>query len=233
MGCRLRRDPIIPEKKNLKASIGVRADPASFRVQGKNTHRRNQMNLTQTDTASRRPVALPKTGKSGHADDIVYAIGASPIGQILAARSPLGVCAILIGADADALEQDLANRFPDSRRVTDEAALHDDLSRIARFIETPGDGLDLALDMRHGTPFQQRVWAVLRAIPCGATITYAALARRIGDPKATRAVANACAANAIAMGIPCHRVVRGDGALSGYRWGVERKRALLDREALA
>ncbi|MDB5411075.1 MAG: methylated-DNA--[protein]-cysteine S-methyltransferase, partial [Rhodospirillales bacterium] len=96
----------------------------------------------------------------------------------------------------------------------------------------PSEGLDLPLDMRHGTPFQRRVWDALLAIPCGARVTYAALAHRIGMPNAARAVASACAANAIALGIPCHRVVRSDGTLSGYRWGVERKRALTYRETV-
>ncbi|TPM34429.1 methylated-DNA--[protein]-cysteine S-methyltransferase [Mesorhizobium sp. B2-3-5] len=164
-------------------------------------------------------------------DTIIYAIGQSAIGRILAARSPVGVCAILIGSDTETLEQDLADRFPGRVLAEDGAALHDDLAAIARFVETPAAGLDLPLDMRHGTPFQQRVWGVLRTIPCGATITYTALARRLGLPDGARAVATACAANAIALGIPCHRVLRADGTLSGYRWGVERKRALLDREA--
>jgi len=179
------------------------------------------MNLMQTHM----------TEPTAHIDTITYAIGQSAIGKVLAARSRIGVCAILIGSDADALEQDLANRFPGRMLVKDVAVLSDDLAAIARFIETPGTGLDLPLDMRHGTPFQQRVWDVLRTVPCGATITYAALARRLGQPDGARAVATACAANAIALGIPCHRVVRADGTLSGYRWGVERKRALLDREA--
>jgi O-6-methylguanine DNA methyltransferase len=182
------------------------------------------MNLMQTQ------MAAPATVHNA-LDTITYAIGASRIGKILAARSDIGVCAILIGSDADALEQDLGNRFPGKMPVEDEAALRDDLAAIARFIETPSVGLDLPLDMRHGTPFQQRVWDVLRTIPCGATITYTALARRLGQPNGARAVATACAANAIALGIPCHRVVRADGTLSGYRWGVERKRALLDKEA--
>ena len=179
------------------------------------------MNLMQTHM----------TEPTAHIDTITYAICQSAIGKVLAARSPIGVCAILIGSDADALEQDLANRFPGKVLVEDEPALRDDLAAIARFIETPGIGLDLALDMRHGTPFQQRVWDVLRSIPCGATTTYTALARRLGQPNGARAVATACAANAIALGIPCHRVVRADGTLSGYRWGIERKRALLDKEA--
>ncbi|UVK46312.1 methylated-DNA--[protein]-cysteine S-methyltransferase [Mesorhizobium sp. AR07] len=182
------------------------------------------MNLMQTNMPAtfHKPAAL---------DTIAYAIGESAIGKILAARSETGVCAILIGSHGSELEQDLANRFPGKGLVEDEAALRDDLAAIARFIETPSVGLDLPLDMRHGTPFQRRVWDVLRAIPCGATITYTALARRLGQPNGARAVATACAANAIALGIPCHRVVRADGTLSGYRWGVERKRALLDKEA--
>ncbi|MER9300862.1 methylated-DNA--[protein]-cysteine S-methyltransferase [Mesorhizobium sp. M0621] len=182
------------------------------------------MNLMQTD--------MPATATNVAAlDTIVYAIGQSAIGNILAARSDIGVCAILIGSDADALEQDLGHRFPGKMLVEDEPALRYDLAALARFIETPATGLDLALDMRHGTPFQQQVWAALRAIPCGAAITYTALARRIGQPDGARAVATACAANTIALGIPCHRVVRTDGTLSGYRWGAERKRTLLDKEA--
>ncbi|TSE14175.1 methylated-DNA--[protein]-cysteine S-methyltransferase [Mesorhizobium intechi] len=177
---------------------------------------------THMPTTARNPAPL---------DTISYAVGQSAIGKILAARGPVGVCAILIGSDAEALEQDLAARFPGKVVVDDKAALRGDLAAIARFIETPGAGLDLPLDMSHGTPFQQRVWEVLRAIPCGATTTYTALARRLGQPNGARAVATACAANAIALGIPCHRVVRADGTLSGYRWGSERKRALLDKEA--
>jgi methylated-DNA-[protein]-cysteine S-methyltransferase/AraC family transcriptional regulator of adaptative response/methylated-DNA-[protein]-cysteine methyltransferase len=182
------------------------------------------MNLMQTNESA-------TTSSAAAVDTISYAIGKSAIGRILAARSHIGVCAILIGSEAGALEQDLGNRFPDKMLVEDEAGLRDDLTAIARFIETPSVGLDLPLDMRHGTPFQQRVWDVLRTIPCGATITYTALAQRLGQPNGARAVATACAANAIALGIPCHRVVRADRTLAGYRWGVERKRALLDREA--
>ncbi|MER8410505.1 methylated-DNA--[protein]-cysteine S-methyltransferase [Mesorhizobium sp. M1342] len=182
------------------------------------------MNLMQTQMAP--PASVPNAF-----DTISYAIGESAIGDVLAARSQIGVCAILIGSDADALERDLGHCFPDKILAEDEAALRDDLATIARFIQMPGVGLDLPLDMRHGTPFQQQVWDVLRSIPCGATITYTAVARRLGQPNGARAVATACAANAIALGIPCHRVVRADGSLAGYRWGVERKRALLDKEA--
>jgi O-6-methylguanine DNA methyltransferase len=180
------------------------------------------MNLTQTN--------MPATANAA-AITIAYAVGESVIGKILAARSHIGVCAILLGSDAEALEQDLASRFPGGMLLEDETGMRGDLAAIARFIETPAVGLDLPLDVRHGTPFQQRVWEALRAIPCGATMTYTALARRLGQPNGARAVATACAANAIALGIPCHRVLRADGTLSGYRWGVERKRLLLDKEA--
>lgn len=182
------------------------------------------MNLIETHvpTASNAAAAL---------DTITYAIGQSAIGNILAARSRIGVCAILIGSNAEILAQDLASRFPGRILIEDEPALSDDLAAIARFVETPSADLDLPLDVSHGTPFQQRVWGVLRTIPRGATITYTALAQRLGQSNGARAVATACAANAIALGIPCHRVVRADGTVSGYRWGIERKRALLGREA--
>ncbi|MEI9407972.1 methylated-DNA--[protein]-cysteine S-methyltransferase [Mesorhizobium salmacidum] len=174
---------------------------------------------------------MPATAAGVALDTVTYAIGQCALGTILVARSPVGVCAILIGFDTITLEQDLADRFPGRVLLEDKAGLRDDVAATARFIETPGAGLDLPLDMRHGTPFQQRVWKVLRTIPCGATTTYTALGRRLGMPDGARAVATACAANAIALGIPCHRVLRADGSLSGYRWGIERKRALLEREA--
>jgi methylated-DNA-[protein]-cysteine S-methyltransferase/AraC family transcriptional regulator of adaptative response/methylated-DNA-[protein]-cysteine methyltransferase len=176
------------------------------------------MELINTDTSS-RPVQVERSKCAAISNDIT--------------RSAVGVCAILIGSDRDEFESDLAERFPDSRLVADEQQLRDDLSKLVRFIDKPSEGLDLPLDMRHGTPFQRQVWDALLAIPCGARVTYAALAHRIGMPNAARAVASACAANAIALGIPCHRVVRSDGTLSGYRWGVGRKRALVNREAVA
>jgi O-6-methylguanine DNA methyltransferase len=164
------------------------------------------------------------------AGDIAFATGASALGTVLVARSTPGVCAILIGSEAGELISNLAAQFPEKMLVSDDQKLEGDLEEILRFIENPGAGLDLDLDI-YGTPFQRRVWDALCAIPSGRTVTYAALAHRIGEPDAIRAVANACAANALALAIPCHRVIRSDSTISGYRWGVERKRALLAREA--
>jgi len=179
------------------------------------------------------PVEVPPKIKQGAApEEIAFSIGESALGAVLVARSADGVCAILIGSEAAELESDLAKRFTDSKLVRNDRKLSNDLQKILRFIEAPSEGLNLPLDIR-GTPFQQRVWEELLRIPPGSIVTYGALANRIGKPGAVRAVANACAANAIALAIPCHRVVRSNGALSGYRWGVERKRALLAKEALA
>lgn len=168
----------------------------------------------------------------GSNTEIRFAIGECSLGAILVAQSDRGVCAISMGDDPDALARDLQDRFPRANLVGGNAEFEQLVAKVVGFIEAPGLGLDLPLDVR-GTAFQQRVWQALREIPAGETASYAAIANRIGAPKAVRAVAQACAANALAVAIPCHRVVRNDGALSGYRWGVERKRALLDREANA
>src|SRR5690242_11069613 len=172
---------------------------------------------------------------AGRADapsgEIAFTTGQSSVGTVLVARSARGICSIFIGSEVGELTVDLAAQFPESALVQNDGMLAGDLEKILRFIETPARGLDLELDV-HGTPFQRRVWDALCAIPSGRTVTYAALAHRIGEPGSVRAVANACAANAIALAIPCHRVVRSDGTTSGYRWGVERKRAMLEREAL-
>jgi methylated-DNA-[protein]-cysteine S-methyltransferase/AraC family transcriptional regulator of adaptative response/methylated-DNA-[protein]-cysteine methyltransferase len=165
-------------------------------------------------------------------EEIAFATGQSTLGTVLVARGSRGICAIFIGTTTEELTADLAAQFPKSALVWHDGNLDGDLEKILRFIETPAQGLDLELDIR-GTPFQHRVWDALCAIPTGRTITYAALARRIGEPGSARAVANACAANAIALAIPCHRVIRSDGTHSGYRWGIERQRALIAREALA
>ena len=189
------------------------------------------MNLIITDAA---PQTNHVTGYARRlaSDEITYSIGKSTLGHVLVARSANGVRSILIGSEAKELKSDLATQFPESNLVRNDRKLSDDLQKVLHFIETPAIGLDLSLDI-HGTPFQRRVWEELAKIPPGAIITYGALATRIGLPKSVRAVAEACAANAIALAIPCHRVVRNNGTLSGYRWGVERKRALLEREAQA
>jgi O-6-methylguanine DNA methyltransferase len=174
---------------------------------------------------------LPHPAASDACDMIEYSIGKSMLGHILVARGALGVCAILIGSDAESLKRQLAESFPESKLAPNDIKLRKDLARVVRFVMDPSEGLDLVLDMR-GTAFQRRVWNALRAVPAGTTVSYTELARSLGDTKLARAVASACAANALALAVPCHRVVRSDGSLSGYRWGVERKRALIDKEAL-
>jgi len=164
--------------------------------------------------------------------EIRFATGRCTLGVILAAASPRGLCAVLLGDEPGALVHDLAQRFPRARLHPDKHALAQQLAQLVARVDQPRPhpGAELPLDL-HGTAFQQRVWKALCRIPAGSTATYAEIARQIGAPRAVRAVAQACAANALAVAIPCHRVVRSDGQLSGYRWGVERKRALLDREA--
>jgi AraC family transcriptional regulator, regulatory protein of adaptative response / methylated-DNA-[protein]-cysteine methyltransferase len=185
------------------------------------------------DSVNTTPASLPNgatlPGYEPTSKQIATSTRESALGIILVARSANGVCAILIGSEVEQLRRDLAAQLPNFSFVRDDAMLDDDLKKIQRFIETPAEGLDLRLDIR-GTAFQRRVWTALLGVPAGSTVTYAALAARIGEPGSARAVASACAANAVALAIPCHRVIRKDGTLSGYRWGVERKRALLARE---
>jgi AraC family transcriptional regulator of adaptative response/methylated-DNA-[protein]-cysteine methyltransferase len=161
---------------------------------------------------------------------IRFAVGKCSLGSILVAQSERGICAILLGDDPGALVHELQDRFPHAELIGGDAGFERLVSRVVGFVETPAVGLDLPLDIR-GTAFQQRVWQALRKIPAGSTASYAEIARRIGSPRSIRAVAQACGANTLAVAIPCHRVVRNDGALSGYRWDVERKRALLERES--
>ena len=154
----------------------------------------------------------------------------SSLGVVAVARSAKGVCAILLADHRRDLLWDLRQQFPDAELVEDAAELAPALARVVRFVESPAADIDLPLDVV-GTEFQQLVWRALRKIPPGTTASYADIARRINSPKSVRAVAQACSANTLALAIPCHRVVRSDGALSGFRWGVTRKRALLEREA--
>ena len=173
----------------------------------------------------------PAAFRAGGVDaEIRFAVGECSLGSILVARSERGVCAILLGDDPDALLRELQDRFPRATLVGGDAAFEALVAQVVGFVEAPRLGLDLPLDVR-GTAFQQRVWRALREVPPGATVSYRELAERIGAPGSVRAVAGACAANPLAVAIPCHRVVRSDGGLAGYRWGVERKRALLQREA--
>ena len=175
----------------------------------------------------------PSSYRAGGTDsEIRFAIGKCSLGSILVAQSERGVCAILLGDDPDALARDLQDRFPNATLVGGDRSYEQLVAQVVGFVEAPALGLDLPLDVR-GTAFQQRVWRALRDIPAGSTASYSEIARRIGSPHAVRAVAGACAANMLAVAIPCHRVVRNDGELSGYRWGVPRKRALLEREARA
>ncbi|MGA9658526.1 MAG: bifunctional DNA-binding transcriptional regulator/O6-methylguanine-DNA methyltransferase Ada [Asticcacaulis sp.] len=168
--------------------------------------------------------------KGGAGEVIHFALGQSSLGAILVAQSDKGVCAITMGDDPESLVRDLQDRFPQAQLIGGDAGFEAVVAQVVGFVDVPAKGLDLPLDIR-GTAFQQRVWQVLQAIPAGQTRSYAEIAALMSAPKAVRAVAGACAANALAVVIPCHRVVRTDGGLSGYRWGVDRKRALLLKEA--
>src|SRR5262249_17551964 len=172
----------------------------------------------------------PTQYRSGGAnEEIRFAVGQSSLGAILVASSANGVASILLGDDPDLLVRNLQDRFPKARLIGGDAEYEALVAHVVGCVEAPGIGLDLPLDVR-GTAFQQRIWQALTEIPVGQTASYAEIARRIGAPKSVRAVAGACAANNLAVAIPCHRVVRKDGSVSGYAWGAERKRALLEKE---
>jgi AraC family transcriptional regulator of adaptative response/methylated-DNA-[protein]-cysteine methyltransferase len=170
--------------------------------------------------------------EGGNGETLRFAVGETSLGAILVAATDKGIAAIQFGDDPEVLLRGLQDRFPNACLVGGDADFERLVAQVVGTVENPATGLELPLDVR-GTAFQQRVWQALRDIPAGTTASYTDIAERLGAPKAVRAVAGACAANGIAVAIPCHRVVRSDGALSGYRWGVERKRALLDREASA
>ena len=173
----------------------------------------------------------PRDYRAGGTDQSIrFAVGQCSLGAILVARSEIGICAILLGDDPEALLRDLQDRFPRARLIGGDADFEQLVARVVGAVENPAVGMDLPLDVR-GTAFQQQVWQALRRIPSGTTATYASIACAIGAPRSVRAVASACAANPLAVAIPCHRVARRDGELAGYRWGIERKRALLEREA--
>jgi AraC family transcriptional regulator of adaptative response/methylated-DNA-[protein]-cysteine methyltransferase len=173
----------------------------------------------------------PKVFKAGGAGtSIRFATGQCSLGKILVAASDKGVCCIMLGDDAGALAGELQSRFPNAELIGGDQPFEELIATVIQFVEHPSQGLNLPLDIR-GTAFQQQVWQALQQIPVGSTASYAQIAQQIGKPKSMRAVAQACAANPIAVAVPCHRVIRTDGSLSGYRWGVERKSELLRRES--
>jgi AraC family transcriptional regulator of adaptative response/methylated-DNA-[protein]-cysteine methyltransferase len=209
----------------VRAELG-RSDTVTEAIYGAGYNSNGRFYAQSNDLLGMTPSRY-RAGGAG--TDIRFAIGECSLGAILVAASEIGVCAILIGDDPDALAHDLQDRFPRAELIGGDADFEQLVAKVVGLVEAPAVGLDLPLDVR-GTAFQQRVWQALRDIPAGRTESYADLARRIGSPKSVRAVAQACGANPLAVAIPCHRVVRNDGALAGYRWGVERKRTLLERE---
>ncbi|MGL4395843.1 MAG: bifunctional DNA-binding transcriptional regulator/O6-methylguanine-DNA methyltransferase Ada [Hyphomicrobium sp.] len=230
----------------FKAAVGV--TPKAYAVAKRQSRVRENLTRSRTVTEAVHDAGFNSNGRfyagsgdvlgmtptsfrAGGADaEIKFAVGECALGSILVAQSASGICAIFLGDDPAALVRDLEDRFPRATLIGADGAFEALVAAVVGFIETPQSAFDLPLDIR-GTAFQHRVWDALRRIPPGTTISYADLAQRIGQPSAVRAVARACAANAIAVVIPCHRVVRTDGSISGYRWGVERKRALLKTEA--
>lgn len=180
--------------------------------------------------AGERLGMTPRAFRDGGSDALLhFAVGRCSLGAIIVAASDRGIAAIELGDDPQQLVEGLQDRFPKATLIGGDAGFETLVAQVVGFVEAPASGLGLPLDVR-GTAFQERVWQALRAIPAGRTATYTEVAAAIGLPKAVRAVAQACAANPTAVAIPCHRVVRTDGSLSGYRWGIERKRALLERE---
>lgn len=181
---------------------------------------------TSNQTLGMRPSVF-RQGGSGV--QMYFAVGECSLGALLVAQSTRGICAIYLGDDPHHLIRDLERKFPRATLKAGDAAFDKLMARVVGLVDTPETASDLPLDIR-GTAFQQRVWQALRALPCGSTATYQQIANAIGMPKSVRAVAQACAANSLAVAIPCHRVIRSDGSLSGYRWGIERKKLLLRTE---
>ncbi|MBQ2647199.1 bifunctional transcriptional activator/DNA repair enzyme AdaA [Achromobacter dolens] len=170
--------------------------------------------------------------KDGEGVEIRFAVGQCALGALLVAASDTGICEIALHEDPEQLVRNLQDRFKAARLIGADREFEQWMAAVVGFVENPAVGLHLPLDVR-GTAFQRRVWEALREIPVGTTATYTDIAERIGSPRSVRAVARACATNNIALAIPCHRVVRTDGSLAGYRWGIERKRELIEREAKA
>jgi O-6-methylguanine DNA methyltransferase len=179
------------------------------------------MNITANDFIKHEPADAT--------EGIEFAVTGCDLGKVLIARSSAGVCAILLGTNAEELEIELAKIFPDEALIHNEPAVTDDVSKILRFLSSPNVGLDFALDVR-GTPFQRKVWNALRTIPSGRPLTFAQLACRVPGPKSLRSIGQACADNPIALAIPCHRVMGNSGSLSSYRYDARCKRSLINRE---
>ncbi|MEW5963078.1 MAG: bifunctional DNA-binding transcriptional regulator/O6-methylguanine-DNA methyltransferase Ada [Pseudomonadota bacterium] len=232
----------------FKAAVGM--TPKGYAVAGRCRRVRERLRDTPTVTEAIHAAGFGSSGrfyagadralgmtptafrKGGAMTSLRFAVGPCSLGQVLVAASEKGVAAVLLGDDPDALLRDLQDRFPNARLIGGDRAFEEIAAGVIAFVERPAAPPELPLDIR-GTAFQHRVWQALTEIPAGTTTTYAAIAQRLGRPKAARAVAGACAANPLAVIIPCHRVVKSDGKLSGYRWGIARKRSLLDRETRA
>ena len=185
--------------------------------------------LNQSPSSAIKTTKHSKVSDTGHDNEICFAVSLCALGTVLAARNRHGICAISLGDDQDTLVHDLQEMFPKASLHDSGAELRPLMSQLVAFIDAPTPECHLTLDV-HGTAFQERVWQELSKIPPGATASYTEIAERIGLPKSVRAVANACGANRLAVVIPCHRIVRRDGSITGYRWGTERKRDLLQRE---
>ena len=215
--------------RKLRECLGEAGGKVTDAIYGAGFNANSRFYATADQVLGMRAKAY-RAGGSGAV--IRFAVGQCSLGAILVAQSQLGICAILLGDDPDRLVRDLQDRFPRAELIGGDAGFERLVAQVVGFVEAPAIGLNLPLDVR-GTAFQLRVWQALREIPPGSVVSYTELAERIGAPKAVRAVARACATNHIAIAIPCHRVVRRNGDLAGYRWGVERKRELLRREARA
>ncbi len=215
-------------RKRVQAELG-RSKTITEAIYGAGFNSNGRFYASSTQLLGMTPKAFRSGG--GNAS-IRFAVGECSLGSILVAATANGICSILLGDDPDLLIGSLQKRFPAAELVGGDREFEQWMATVVGFIDHPAQGLNLPLDVQ-GTAFQQRVWRALSDIPAGSTASYDEIAKRIGAPKSVRAVAAACASNSIAVAIPCHRVVRKDGGVSGYRWGVERKRALLEREATA
>ena len=212
--------------KRVKSELG-RSITVTEAIYGAGYNSNGRFYEQSNDVLGMTPTAYRAGGAN---TEIRFAIGECSLGSILVAASERGVCAILLGDDPHELARNMQDRFPRAHLIGGDSKFEQLVAKVVGFVEAPALGLDLPLDVR-GTAFQQRVWQALREVPAGRTVSYSQVAHRIGAPRAVRAVGAAVGANPLAVAIPCHRVIRNDGSLCGYRWGVERKRALIDREA--